>query len=52
LNFSSLIILENLDVISKKDQARVMSAAYKQFPSLEDVKLNAEDYIEREGQLN
>lgn len=52
LNFSSLIILENLDVIGKKDQARLMSAADKQFPSLEDFQKHAEEYIEREGQMN
>lgn len=52
LNFSSLIILENLDVIGKKDQARLMSAADKQFPTLEDFHKHAEEYIEREGQLN
>ena len=52
LNFSSLIILENLDGIGKKDQSRLMSAADKQFPSLEDFQKHAEEYIEREGQLN
>jgi hypothetical protein len=52
LKFSSLIILENLDVIGKKDQARLMSAADKQFPSLEDFQKHAEEYIEREGQMN
>jgi len=52
LNFSSLIILEDLDVIGKKDQARLMSAADKQFPSLEDFQKLAEEYIEREGQVN
>jgi hypothetical protein len=52
LNFSSLIILENLDVIGKKDQARLMSAADKQFPSLEDFQKHAEEYIEREGAQN
>jgi len=52
LNFSSLIILENLDVIGKKDQARLMSAADKQFPSLEDFRKHAEEYLEREAQLN
>lgn len=50
INFSSLIILESLDVISKKDQARLMSAADKQFPSLEDFQKYAEEYIERESQ--
>ena len=52
LNFSSLIVLENLDMLGKKDQARLMSAADKQFPSLEDFQKYAEEYIEREGQLN
>lgn len=52
LNFSSLIILENLEVIGKKDQARLMSAADKQFPTLEDFKEHAEEYFEREGKLN
>lgn len=52
LNFSSLIILENLDVIGKKDQVRLMSAADKQFPTLEDFQKHAEEYIEREGRLN
>lgn len=49
LNFRSLIVLESLDVIGKKDQARLMSAADKQFPSLEDFQKHAEEYIEREG---
>lgn len=52
MNFSSLIVLEDLDVIGKKDQARLMSAADKQFPSLKDFQKHAEEYIEREGQLN
>jgi len=52
LNFSSLITLEDLDVIGKKDQARLMSAADKQFPSLEEFKKNAEEYLQREEQLN
>lgn len=52
LNFRSLIVLESLDVIGKKDQARLMSAADKQFPSLEEFQKHAEEFIEREGQLN
>jgi hypothetical protein len=50
LNFSSLIVLESIDVLSKKDQVRLMSAADKQFPSLEDFQKYAEEYIERESQ--
>ena len=52
LNFSSLVVLENLDVVGKKDQARLMSAADKQFPSLEEFQKNAEEYLDREGHLN
>jgi len=48
LNFTSLIVLESLDVIGKKDQARLMSAADKQFPSLEEFQKRAEEYLERE----
>lgn len=48
LNFTSLIVLESLDVIGKKDQARLMSAADKQFPSLDDFQKYAEEYLERE----
>jgi hypothetical protein len=51
LNFSSLIVLESLDVIGKKDQARLMSAADKQFPSLDDFQKHAEEYIERESAM-
>ena len=52
LNFSSLVVLENLDVLGKRDQARLMSAADKQFPSLEEFQKNAEEYLDREGHLN
>jgi len=48
LNFTSLIVLESLDVIGKKDQARLMSAADKQFPSLEEFQKRVEEYLERE----
>jgi hypothetical protein len=48
IKFRSIMILESLDVIGKKDQARLMSVADKQFPSLEDFKENAEKYLERE----
>ena len=48
INFSSLVILEDLELLGKKDQNRLMSAADKQFPSLEDFMSHAEEYIERE----
>lgn len=49
IKFRSLIVLEDIDAIGKKDQARLMSAADKQFPSLDDFKSHAIEYIERES---
>lgn len=48
LSFRSLIVLESLDVLPRKDQARLMSVADKEFPSLGDFKENGERYLERE----
>jgi hypothetical protein len=48
IKFSSLIILEDLDLIGKKDQSRLMAAADKQFPSFEDFEKLSAEYIERE----
>ena len=48
LNFKSAIVLESLDILSKKDQMRLMSASDKEFPSLDDFKENAIKYLERE----
>jgi hypothetical protein len=49
IKFSSLIVLENLDVLGKKDQARLMSAADKQYPNLDEFVEHAEEYLEREA---
>lgn len=49
--FRSTIVLENLDVLSKKDQARLMSVADKEFPSLLDFQEMALQYFEREYSL-
>jgi hypothetical protein len=49
IKFSSLIVLENLDVLGKKDQARLMSAADKQYPTLDEFEEHAEEYLEREA---
>lgn len=46
--FRSAIVLEDLEVLSRKDQARLMSIADKQFPSFTDFKENAPAYFERE----
>jgi Domain of unknown function DUF1828 len=52
LSFSSLIVLEDLESIGKKDQTRLMSAADKQFPSLDEFQIHADEYLERESYLN
>lgn len=46
--FRSLIVYENIEDIGKKDQARLMSAADKQFPTLDDFIENGAFYLERE----
>jgi hypothetical protein len=46
--FKSTMVLEDLDVLGRKDQARLMSAADKEFPSLDDFQENAEKFLERE----
>ena len=46
--FRSAIVLEDLEILSRKDQARLMSIADKQFPSLTDFQENALTYFERE----
>ena len=46
--FKSTIVLESLDVLSQKDQSRLMSASDKEFPSLEDFQENAMKFLERE----
>lgn len=48
--FRSVIVFEDLDVISKNDIARVMSVADKEFPSLNDFIENSETFFERESQ--
>jgi len=45
--FQSVVVYESLDSIGKKDQARLMSAADKQFPSLMDFKETGIEYFER-----
>jgi hypothetical protein len=50
IKFSSIIVLKDIDVIGKKDLARLMNAADKQFPSLEDFQEYAIEYFERESQ--
>lgn len=48
IHFRSVIILEDIEVLGKKDLARLMSVSDKEFPSLDDFKENAEKYFERE----
>jgi hypothetical protein len=49
IKFSSLIVLEDIGVLNKKDEARLMSAADKQYPNLDEFKIHAEEYLEREA---
>ena len=49
IRFRSIIVIDDLDGIAKKIIKRLMSAADKQFPSLEDFKENGEKYLERES---
>jgi hypothetical protein len=48
IRFRSLIVLESLDILGKKDQARLMAVADKEFPSLDTFQENAVRYFERE----
>ncbi len=48
MKFRSLIVLDNLETLGKKDQARLMAVADKEFPSLNDFINYAELYLERE----
>jgi hypothetical protein len=48
LPFRSMVVHEDFDKIGRKDRIRLTSACDKQFPSLDDFKDNAEQYLMRE----
>lgn len=48
IKFKSIIVLENLESITKKDLNRLLSVSDKNFPSLKDFKENAHSFFERE----
>lgn len=48
VKFRSVMVLENIDVLSKKDLSRLMSISDKEFPSFKDFEMNAEQFFERE----
>lgn len=48
LRFVGAVVLEDLDCIPKKDEARLFSAVDKVFPSLDDFERNGERFLERE----
>lgn len=48
IKFKSIIVLENLDTVSKKDLNRLLSVSDKNFPSLSDFKEHALSFFERE----
>ncbi|MBI3195382.1 MAG: DUF1828 domain-containing protein [Ignavibacteriae bacterium] len=47
LTFESMIVHEDSEKLPRKDRKRLTSACDKQFPSLDDFKQNAEQYLER-----
>jgi hypothetical protein len=49
LPFTSVIIHEDFDALTRKDRKRITSAADKQFTDLDDFKENGLGYIEREA---
>lgn len=48
LKFRSLIVHEDFEKLPRKDRTRLTNACDKQFTSLEDFKLNAKTFLERE----
>jgi hypothetical protein len=48
LPFTSFVVYEDFDNISKKDRNRILSATSKQFPSLEDFMSNGEAFLKQE----
>jgi hypothetical protein len=48
IGFRSAVVLESLELLGKKDQARLMSAADKEFPSLDDFQANGEKFLGRD----
>lgn len=49
LPFKSIIVLDDYDNLPRKDRKRLMSAADKLFPSLDDFQEHAEEFLEREA---
>jgi hypothetical protein len=50
LRFWSAVVVDNLDDLSRKDRNRLLSAADKVFPSLDDLRDNGETFLEREAE--
>lgn len=48
LNFRSFIVHEDFEKLPKKDRSRLTNACDKQFTSLDDFKMNAKLFLERE----
>lgn len=49
LPFWGAVVLEDFDVLTKKDRTRLLSAADKVFPTLDDFALKGAGFLEREG---
>ena len=48
LKFRSCIVHEDFEKLTKKDRSRLTNACDKQFTSLDDFKVDAKKYLERE----
>ncbi|NOU18524.1 MAG: DUF1828 domain-containing protein [Bacteroidales bacterium] len=48
LNFRSFIVHDDFEKLSRKDRSRLTNACDKQFTSLDDFKINAKSFLERE----
>jgi hypothetical protein len=49
LKFYGAVVLEDLDVLGKKDRTRLLSASDKVFPTLDDFGQNGAQFLEREA---
>jgi hypothetical protein len=49
LDFTSIVVHEDIESLSKKDRKRITSAADKQFVDLDDFRTKGEEFIKREA---
>ena len=51
LNFRGWVVYDNFDHIPKDDKKRLINSSDKQFTSLDEFKIHAKDYLEREKNI-